>query len=99
MDISSPKGLNWFYYEWQRGRDNMQEIAAFRAPTRANPSPQIQRAAALAKERVPARTYGQEWEAEFIADGNYFQNVEKCCTLLEPVRPENDTGLSFPFKS
>lgn len=95
LDISSPKGLNWFYTEWQRGQDDGNQVKSWRAPTRANPSPQIQRAAALAKERVPARTYDQEWEAQFVADGNYFQNVEACCILDEPDRPDDHPGHTF----
>jgi hypothetical protein len=75
LDISSPKGMNWFYTEWQRGQDDGATVKSWRAPTSANPSPQIKRAAELAKERVPARTYDQEWDAQFLADGNYFQNV------------------------
>ncbi len=99
INISTPKGLNWFYSRWVTGRDNMRHpqgaqgsVAAFQAPTRDNPSPQIQRAAALAKERVPARTYEQEWLAEFVADGNYFQNVEACCVLAAPDRPDDHLG-------
>lgn len=92
IDISTPKGLNWFYTEWTRGRDNMRDVAAFKAPTSDNPSPQIQRAAALAKERVTARTYQQEWEAEFVADGNYFQGADECCVLTEPDRPADHDG-------
>jgi hypothetical protein len=92
--ISTPKGMNWFYEEWQRGRANMRDMAAFHAPTAANPSPQIRRAAELARERVPARTYKQEWLAEFVTDGNYFQNIDACATLTERDRPEAHAGHS-----
>lgn len=68
--ISTPRGRNWFWREWQRGIQDMQEIAAFTAPSTANPNPNIQRAARLAQQRVPDRTYRQEWLAEFVEDGS-----------------------------
>src|SRR5574342_58665 len=68
--ISTPKGRNWFWEEWQRGRmGDEQTIRSWRAPTSANPNPRIQRAAALAAERVPRATYEQEWLAKFVEDG------------------------------
>ncbi|HXI15513.1 MAG TPA: hypothetical protein VNM48_04005 [Chloroflexota bacterium] len=64
---STPMGKNWFWSEWQRGYTQMDgEIAAWTAPSSANPSANIQRAAALAKDRVPDATYRQEWLAEFV---------------------------------
>jgi phage terminase large subunit-like protein len=73
--ISTPAGKNWFWREWQRGAKQMDgEIAAFTAPSSANPSPHIQRAAQLAATRVPANVYRQEWLAEFVSDSvNPFQ--------------------------
>lgn len=69
--ISTPKGKNWFWREWQRGLSQMDgEIAAFTAPTSDNPSPSIRQAAALARERVPDATYRQEWLAEFVAEAH-----------------------------
>lgn len=69
--ISTPKGRNWFWEEWQRGRvaSDATLVKAWRAPTAANPSERIQRAAALAKTRIPRATYEQEWLAQFIEDG------------------------------
>lgn len=76
--ISTPRGMNWFYAEWMRGQDrNQSEVISFTAPSSANPNPRIQRAAALAKERVPERVYREEWLAEFVADsGGIFTNVD-----------------------
>jgi predicted phage terminase large subunit-like protein len=65
--ISTPAGKNWFWREWQRGRQQMdREQAAFTAPSSANPNERIQRAAALAHVRVPENVYRQEWLAEFV---------------------------------
>lgn len=76
--ISTPKGRNWFYHEYLRGLSDGKAQASFTAPSAANPIPQIQRAARLARDRVSERTYRQEWLAEFVADGSLFVNVEKC---------------------
>jgi Terminase-like family. len=67
--ISSPRGRNWFYNEWCRGQRPNSEIKSWRAPTSANPNPRIQRAAQLARERIPNAVYRQEWNAEFVEDG------------------------------
>ena len=91
--ISTQKGINWFYTEWIRGRDRMNaEIAAWTAPSAHNPNRHIQRAAQLAKARVPDRTYRQEWLAQFVTDGSYFQNVDACAVLDTCDAPEQHTG-------
>jgi hypothetical protein len=68
--ISTPKGRNWFWREWVRGRDGDPSVRSFQAPSADNPNPRIKAAAELAKTRVPERTYRQEWLAEFIDDSN-----------------------------
>ncbi len=89
LRISTPKGLNWWYAECMRRSD---EHAFFHAPTASNPLPNIRRAADLARGRVPERTYRQEWLAEFVTDGAYFQNVDACAVLTVPDRPEQHAG-------
>lgn len=99
--ISSPKGLNWFWRRWAQARDAMNSLeAAWTAPTRANPSPQIQAAYAAVQARTaagqyPLRSLQQEWEAQFVADGAYFQNVDACCILEHPDRPSDHAGHTF----
>jgi predicted phage terminase large subunit-like protein len=67
--ISTPMGRNWFWREWQEGYKRMDgEMAAFTAPSSANPMPGIQRAYRLARVRVPDNVFRQEWDAEFVAD-------------------------------
>ena len=80
--ISTPKGRNWFWREWLRGSVRMDtEIASWHAPSSANPNPNIQRAARLARDRMPERTYRQEWLAEFVEDGGgVFRNVTAAAT-------------------
>lgn len=83
--ISTPKGRNWFWKEWSQAKAHMDaggtRYAAFTATSRSNPNPNIQRAFDLAKERVPERTYLQEWCAEFLEDGGtVFRGVSKVAT-------------------
>lgn len=66
--ISTPKGRNWFYDEWLRGQSGDPAVRSFQAPSSDNPNPRIQRAAELARSRVPDATYRQEWLAEFVED-------------------------------
>jgi hypothetical protein len=85
MLISTPRGRNWFWQEFNRGRNDGAVQAAFTAPSVANPMPNIQKAAALARERVSDRTYRQEWLAEFVEDGGgVFRNVRAAVASANP---------------
>ncbi len=67
--ISTPRGRNWFYHAFQRGRDPLvRDWAAWQAPTWGNPliTPQeVEEARGL----LPARIFAQEYEAAFLEDG------------------------------
>lgn len=94
--ISTPRGKNWFWREWLRGRSGESGYAAFQAPTSANPNPKIQRAAALARERVSDRSYRQEWLAEFIDDsGDVFRNVRALATAPDGQTPDPEHVYVF----
>lgn len=84
--ISTPKGKNWFFYEFTRGQAEEHGYKSWTAPTNANPMPTIQKAFGLAKLRVPERTYLQEWMAQFVDDGSIFRNVHELSTL-KPAEP------------
>lgn len=66
--ISTPKGRNWFWREWQRGVEGRDNVVAFRAPSSANPNPRIKRAYELARARFgeDSATFRTEWGAEFV---------------------------------
>lgn len=85
--ISTPKGKNWFWQEWMRGQTPNSEIKSWQAPTADNPNPRIKKAAELARERVPARTYQQEWLAQFVEDGAVFRYVHERATVAQPLGP------------
>lgn len=68
--ISSPHGKNWFYHAWARGQDPLEtDWQSWRAPTNANPIPEVQADMITAKRDTPERTYREEWLAEFVDDG------------------------------
>ena len=93
--ISTPKGKgNWFYREWLRGwvdqahTEREPGYMSFKAPSSANPNPKIQQAARDAIRRVSARTYQQEWLAEFLEDGGaVFQFVRRQATAKPQLAP------------
>lgn len=85
--ISTPKGKNWYWQEWVKAQSDGDYSAAFTAPTSANPMPNIQHAFATARERLPERTFRQEWLAEFIDDGaGVFRRVREAATATRQDR-------------
>jgi phage terminase large subunit-like protein len=83
IDISTPRGRNWFWREFLAGQQESGERASFTAPTSANPMPNIQKAFRMAKDRMPERTYRQEWLAEFIEDGGIvFRHIDQAATAI-----------------
>lgn len=89
--ISTPKGKNWFWKEWVRGQTPNDQVKSWQAPTSANPNPLIQQAAERARDRVPERTYQQEWLAAFVEDGSIFRNVQSCATAHSAPRLDGHT--------
>jgi len=80
--VSTPRGRNWFWREYERCR---QEGAAWRAPSTDNKLQSIREAAARARELVSERTYRQEWLAEFVDEaGGVFRGVRACVRAVEP---------------
>lgn len=90
--ISTPRGQNWFATEWKKGNDPYeQDVASFQAPSSDNPNPRIKLAALKARDRVPERTYRQEWLAEFVDDaGGVFKGVRGC------IRGQLEHGPAHP---
>lgn len=83
--ISTPKGYNFFHRIWSI---NDGEYKSWRFPTSDNPfidATEIQ----AAKRELPERTFKQEFMAEFLADGSYFQNVDGACTVDTKENPSD----------
>ena len=83
--VSTPRGRNWFWREFERCR---QEGAAWRAPSTDNNLQSIREAAERARQLVSDRTYRQEWLAEFVDEaGGVFRGVRACVRAVEPRGP------------
>ena len=75
--ISTPRGRNWFWQEYQRGISDGVYQKSWTAPSSANPNKRIQNAAQRAKEHANELTYRQEWLGEFVdAEGLIFRRVQ-----------------------
>lgn len=93
--ISTPKGLNWFHTEYLAAEADGVDRMAWRAPTSDNPIPTIKRAAELARERVTARAYQQEWLADFVSSGQVFRRVREAATAAR--QDQRVEGHSYVF--
>jgi hypothetical protein len=65
--ISTPRGRNWFYYEWLRGqKDDYPNYKSWRFPTSANPYLPADEIEEM-KQSMPLVVFQQEVLAEFIS--------------------------------
>lgn len=93
--IGSPTGRNWFYYQYQRGKDPLEKgrVSSYSFPTMNNPliSKELLE---TAKKELPEDAYRQEILAEFLTSGGtVFRNIEACIergTVL-PVPPKGNS--------
>ncbi len=93
IDISSPRGRNWFFREYAKGQAGNAEYQSFHAPTSANPLPNIQKAFLRAKESMSERSFRQEWLAEFLeSGGEVFRGIAKCMHAPTLSTPEQHKG-------
>lgn len=88
--FSTPKGLNDFFRLWQQA-DGNPEWARWQMPTRENPHLSLSEVDAM-RAAMPERVARQELDAEFLEDGSFFQNVEACCVIDRPDKPDQHTG-------
>lgn len=91
IDISTPRGRNWFWREAIRADGEQQ--AFFHAPTSDNPSPAIRKAAQTAKEKLPERSYRQEWLAEFVDDGGSVYRYVREAATAQPHLHRQDNAM------
>jgi hypothetical protein len=89
--ISTPKGLNWFHTVFQRGQEDGGEWQSWRKPTSDNPYIDPTEIEA-ARQSLPERVFRQEYLAEFLSDGSYFQNVDNAATLTDNEEPDAHAG-------
>lgn len=89
--LSTPKGLNYFYELYNKGRDGDGEWESWRMPTSANPFILPEEIEA-ARKSLPERVFRQEYLAEFVTDGSYFQNLDAACVIDVKARPKDHAG-------
>lgn len=92
--ISTPRGKNWFYQLWLKGRDSFQdEYRSWKFSTFANPllsSEELQKV----QDDIPSLIFRQEYLAEFVEEANQvFRNIGQCVAgeLEEPRAGESYT--------
>ncbi len=81
MFISTPKGRNWFYFVYQRGRDEADmDWQSWSFPTTDNPYIPDDEIDA-ARRQLPELIFRQEYQAEFLDDaGGVFRGVANAAT-------------------
>lgn len=81
--LSTPRGLNFFYRLFERGKEPDQDrYRSFRFPTTVNPIISEEDIDDI-RRHVPAKIFAQEYEAAFISDaGQIFRNVDECAGLI-----------------
>ena len=87
---STPKGLNYFYTLCQQA-ETQSDWATFHFRTADNPHIKPSEIDEM-RRMLPASTFKQEIEAEFMADGSYFQNVESAAVIDAPDLPAQHAG-------
>jgi len=84
--ISTPRGRNWFWKEYQSGISDGIYQHSWTAPSSANPNIKIKEAEKRAKTKVTELTYRQEWLGEFVdAEGMVFRRVQEDVKIPEPL--------------
>lgn len=83
---STPKGLNDFYHLYEQAADHP-DWARWQMPTTENPYLAPEEIETM-RASMPERVAKQELDAEFLADGTFFQNVDECCVIDSPDAPD-----------
>ena len=87
--ISTPKGKNWFYRLFLKGKEELGKYESWHFPSNTNPYfPEEEWLEA--KENYPADWFSQEYEANFLDDvAAVFRNIRVCISgELEEPKPD-----------
>lgn len=90
---STPKGLNDYYKLYQMA-ENHPDWMRWKMPTSENPYLALEEVEAM-RDAMPDVVARQELDAEFLENGSFFQNVDKCCVIESPDNPDNHKGHRF----
>ena len=88
--LSTPKGLNYFFTLYQRAKIE-QDWRRWHYTTYDNPFIERDEIEAM-RHDMPERVFKQEILAEFITDGSYFQDVDKCAVIDAPDTIDQHRG-------
>ena len=84
--ISTGKGKNWFFHQYQRGLSNDKTYKSFKFLSSDNPysNPEVIK---IAKDNLPDVLFRQEYLGEFIDSSAIFENVQELCCLDKLPKP------------
>ena len=86
--ISTPRGRNWFWEQYQRGVRGDDDYRSFYYPTSANPHIPPSEIEA-ARHELPEIIFRQEYLAEFIDDqGGVFRRIQEAARLQPLLIPQ-----------
>jgi len=91
--ISTPKGKNWFYYQYHKGQGNDKRFKSFKFVSSDNPYAN-QLIIQSAKDSMPDVLFRQEYLAEFVDDAAIFENVTELACLSKQ-NPTNSNMYWF----
>jgi len=84
--ISTPKGKNWFFNQYQRGLTGEQDYKSFKFTSMDNPyASKI--VIDIARENLPSTLFAQEYLGEFIDSSAIFENIQELACLDRLNRP------------
>lgn len=80
LTISTPKGKNWFFRQYQKGRTDNKKYKSFLFTSYSNPyaNPDV---IAIAKDNLPSTLFAQEYEGAFLDNTAIFENVNELACL------------------
>ncbi len=85
--ISTPKGKNWFFRQYQRGKAGDDSYASFKFTSMDNPYAS-KVVIDIARDNLPASLFSQEYEGAFLDSSAIFENVQELAsvkTISAPV--------------
>jgi len=87
--ISTPKGKNWFFHQYQRGLDSDALYKSFKFTSQDNPYSNME-IIKIAKDNLPDILFRQEYLGEFVDSAAIFENLEELSVVNMLDDPNKD---------
>ena len=87
LSLSTPKGKNFFYTQFMKGRGNNPKYVSFKFTSADNPHSNLE-IIAMAKASLPKDLFDQEYLAEFVDSAAVFKNVNELATMKLITEPK-----------